>query len=42
VLGLELGDGGERRESAYTLATILAAQFAALAYVPALAQSTPA
>jgi transcriptional regulator with XRE-family HTH domain len=42
VLALEMRDGGERRESVHALATILAAQFAALAYVPPLAQTTSA
>jgi transcriptional regulator with XRE-family HTH domain len=42
VLALEMRDGGERRESVHALATILAAQFAALAYIPPLAQTTSA
>jgi hypothetical protein len=41
-VALEMRDGGERRESVHALATILAAQFAALAYVPPLAQNTSA
>lgn len=42
VLALEMRDNGERRESVHALATILAAQFAALAYVPPLTQTTSA
>lgn len=41
VLALELKHGGERQDSIQALATIVAAQLAALTYVPPIAQSEP-